>query len=199
VSRPGLDGKGGDGRARLPRLEVRDEEQRQTRGAGTRSRRRPQWNATRAVTVAATPEQIWPWLLQIGWGRAGWYGYDWTDNGFEPSAWQLLLEHQHLEVGKDFPMSPMKRMYCVAFEEPRWMLCRGSPEPVDLSPGETVDSSTREVAGPVARGVPVSRPVEGTPRLVAPEGRGCGTWSPSTRDTRVSSRACATSTGGPRR
>jgi len=27
----------------------------------------PTWNATRAVTIAATPEQIWPFLIQIGW------------------------------------------------------------------------------------------------------------------------------------
>jgi hypothetical protein len=105
---------------------------------------RPHWNATRAVTVAATPEQIWPWLLQLGWGRAGWYGYDWVDNGGRPSAWALLPEHQHLEVGKDFPMSPFTSMYCVAFEEPRWMLWRGRPEVSDPS-GPSADLSS----GPV--------------------------------------------------
>ena len=51
---------------------------------------RPTWNATRAVTVAATPAQIWPYLVQIGWGRAGWYGYDWVDNGGRPSTWEIL-------------------------------------------------------------------------------------------------------------
>jgi len=84
------------------------------------------WNATRAVTVEATPEQIWPWLVQIGWGRAGWYGYDWVDNGGKPSAWNILPEHQHLEIGKDFPMSPWTAVYCKDFEEPRWMLWRTS-------------------------------------------------------------------------
>jgi hypothetical protein len=53
----------------------------------------PEWNATRAVTVEARPEQIWPFLVQIGWGRAGWYGYDWVDNGGRPSTWELLPEH----------------------------------------------------------------------------------------------------------
>lgn len=84
----------------------------------------PTWDATRAVTVAAPPEQIWPFLVQIGWGRAGWYGYDWVDNGGKPSAWEILPEHQHLEVGKDFPMSPVTAVFCVAFDEPRWMLWR---------------------------------------------------------------------------
>jgi hypothetical protein len=85
----------------------------------------PTWNATRAVTVAARPEHIWPLLLQLGWGRAGWYGYDWVDNGGRPSTWEVLPEHQTIEVGKEFPMSPWTAMRCVDFEEGRWMLWTG--------------------------------------------------------------------------
>ena len=88
----------------------------------------PDWSATRAVTVAARPQQIWPFIVQIGWGRAGWYGYDWVDNGGKPSRWELLPEHQHLEVGKKFPMSPCTAVYCLDFEEFRWMLWRGKNE-----------------------------------------------------------------------
>ena len=84
----------------------------------------PTWNSTRAVTVEATPEQIWPWLVQVGWGRAGYYGYDLIDNGGKPSAWEILHEHQHLEIGTKFPMSPVTAMYCRAFERPRWLLLR---------------------------------------------------------------------------
>ena len=84
----------------------------------------PTWNSTRAVTVEARPEQIWPWLVQVGWGRAGYYGYDWVDNGGKPSAWEIIPEHQHLEIGTKFPMSPWTAMYCRDFEEPRWMLLR---------------------------------------------------------------------------
>ena len=32
----------------------------------------PTFNATRGVTIQARPEEIWPWLLQIGVTRAGW-------------------------------------------------------------------------------------------------------------------------------
>jgi hypothetical protein len=84
----------------------------------------PTWSSTRAVTIEATPEQIWPWLVQIGWGRAGWYGYDWVDNGGQPSSWEILPEFQHLEVGTNFPMSPVTAMTCRAFDAPRWMLLR---------------------------------------------------------------------------
>ena len=84
----------------------------------------PTWNSTRAVTVEATPGQIWPWLVQMGWGRGGWYGYDWVDNGGKPSAWEILPRYQHLEVGTEFPMSPWTSMVCRDFDEPRWMLLR---------------------------------------------------------------------------
>ena len=40
---------------------------------------------TRAVTINASPEIVWPWLAQIGRG-AGWYSYDWLDNGGKASC-----------------------------------------------------------------------------------------------------------------
>jgi hypothetical protein len=84
----------------------------------------PTWSSTRAITVEATPEQIWPWLVQVGWGRAGYYGYDLVDNGGKPSAWEILPEHQDLRVGTKFPMSPWTAMYCRDFKEPNWLLLR---------------------------------------------------------------------------
>lgn len=41
---------------------------------------RPTFDATRAITIAARPEDVWPWLVQIGLTRAGWYSYDLLDN-----------------------------------------------------------------------------------------------------------------------
>lgn len=35
---------------------------------------------TRAVTIAATPAQVWPWLVQMGADRAGFYTYTWLEN-----------------------------------------------------------------------------------------------------------------------
>ncbi|HEY3311816.1 MAG TPA: hypothetical protein VGK00_09270 [Anaerolineales bacterium] len=40
----------------------------------------PTFLATRAITIDATPEKIWPWLLQMGYGRAGFYAYDIFEN-----------------------------------------------------------------------------------------------------------------------
>jgi hypothetical protein len=67
---------------------------------------RPTFDATRAVSIAAPPECVFPWLVQIGVGRAGWYSYDLLDNLGRPSAEVILQEHQHLDIGDVVPMSP---------------------------------------------------------------------------------------------
>lgn len=82
------------------------------------------FNATRAVTVNAPPEAIWPWLVQIGCRRAGWYSYDWVDNLGIPSAESIIPEFQHFEVGQLIPFSPNGKMgmYVRDFAEPKWMI-----------------------------------------------------------------------------
>ncbi len=67
---------------------------------------RPTFNATRAVSVAAPAECIYPWLVQMGVGRAGWYSYDVLDNLARPSATEILPQHQQIAVGDVVPMSP---------------------------------------------------------------------------------------------
>ena len=70
---------------------------------GDELRNNPDFNATRAVEVKATPEQIWPWLVQMGYGRAGFYGFDRLDNGGMASAERILPEWQGLKVGDSIP------------------------------------------------------------------------------------------------
>ena len=65
---------------------------------------RPTFNATRAVIVDASPSTIWPWIVQIGFGKAGWYTYDLLDNFGRPSARHIIPELQHLQVGDLIPM-----------------------------------------------------------------------------------------------
>jgi hypothetical protein len=60
--------------------------------------------ATRAITIDAPPHQVWPWLVQIGSGRAGWYTYDRIDNAGMPSATEILPQLQQLAVGDLIPM-----------------------------------------------------------------------------------------------
>jgi uncharacterized protein YndB with AHSA1/START domain len=55
--------------------------------------------ATRAITIAAPPERVWPWLVQTGFGRAGFYSYDLLDNLGRHSAAVVLPEFQNVAVG----------------------------------------------------------------------------------------------------
>jgi hypothetical protein len=67
---------------------------------------RPTFDATRAITIAAPAEQVWPWLVQVGVTRAGWYSYDFLDNFMRPSADRIIPELQHLAPGDIMGMSP---------------------------------------------------------------------------------------------
>ena len=49
-----------------------------------------------AATIRAPLECVWPWLVQMGAGRAGWYSYDWVDNGGKPSASEIIPELQYI-------------------------------------------------------------------------------------------------------
>lgn len=44
---------------------------------------------TRAISIAAPPDCVWPWIAQLGRG-AGWYSIDWLDNGGKVSAWHIV-------------------------------------------------------------------------------------------------------------
>jgi hypothetical protein len=65
----------------------------------------PTFNATRAVTVNAAAERIWPWIVQMGYKRAGFYSWDILDNDGIPSAERIIPEYQDLKVGDSVPLS----------------------------------------------------------------------------------------------
>jgi hypothetical protein len=67
----------------------------------------PHLVTTHAISIDAPPERVWPWLVQMGWHRGGWYTARWVDkllfpnNG--PSADRIVPELQHLELGDFVP------------------------------------------------------------------------------------------------
>jgi hypothetical protein len=67
----------------------------------------PQVVCTHAATIPAPPERIWPWLVQVGWHRGGWYTPRWVDvllfPDNRPSADAILEDHQSLLVGDFVP------------------------------------------------------------------------------------------------
>jgi hypothetical protein len=93
----------------------------------------PIFNATRAVTIDAPPARIWPWLVQIGYGRAGWYGLDLLDNGGVPSARRIIPELQQFGVGDTLPIfpavppiSPGAYQTVIAVEPGHYLLTQGA-------------------------------------------------------------------------
>jgi hypothetical protein len=71
---------------------------------------KPQFVVTHGITVDAPPESVWPWLIQMGWHRGGWYTARWVDKLLFPanraSADQIVEELQDLQVGDFIPDGP---------------------------------------------------------------------------------------------
>ena len=87
-----------------------------------------QFVSTRSITINAEPAAVWPWLVQVGCGRAGFYSNDLLDNLARPSATTIVADFQHLAIGQWVPMSPSsspteKTAFLVnSFEVASWML-----------------------------------------------------------------------------
>jgi hypothetical protein len=58
-----------------------------------------QYHCTRAITIDAPPAAVWRWLVQVGFGKAGFYSNDLLDNAGHPSADRVLDGFQHPEAG----------------------------------------------------------------------------------------------------
>lgn len=74
------------------------------------------FSTTRAVTIHAQPDQVWPWIVQMGQGRGGLYSYDFLENlmGLNiHSADRVLPEFGTLEPGDAVPLEPAGGGYTV--------------------------------------------------------------------------------------
>ena len=84
---------------------------------------------THAITIHARRRDVWPWLAQMGAGRAGWYSYDRLDNGGHPSAAEIVPWFQDIAAGTLFPAMPRATDGFVALAcEPNWYLVLGWPD-----------------------------------------------------------------------
>lgn len=90
---------------------------------------------THAITIRARPDAIWPWLLQMGCRRAGWYSYDILDNAGIESAREIVAELQNLKVGDILPATPEGEdgFEVLRIEPPRALVLGGLFDPVSHS------------------------------------------------------------------
>ena len=80
------------------------------------------FNSTRAVTINASPERIWPWLIQIGYKKAGFYSYDFLDNNGIPSAERIIPEYQDLKAGDQLPLTKNSTIKVDSLERNKYLL-----------------------------------------------------------------------------
>ena len=94
----------------------------------------PNLESTRAITIQASVDAVWPWLVQMGQGRGGLYSYERLENlvGCEmENADQILAEHQQLEVGDKIRFVPEGRgpYFNVTTIKPHRAIILGGDEP----------------------------------------------------------------------
>jgi hypothetical protein len=99
-----------------------------------------QRGATMAVTIEAPPSRVWPWLVQMGCDRAGWYSWDRLDNGGVPSAERIQPEWQDLTVGQRLASVPSGNAWfeVAALDPERFLALRAA---INLRGGRPFDTA----------------------------------------------------------
>lgn len=90
---------------------------------------RPHYDATWAITIDAPSDLVWPWLVQMGEGRGGFYSYDFVENlmGMRiRSVRRLMPEYQVLRPGDFIPAGSGPGLY-VKRVDPGRALVLGNP------------------------------------------------------------------------
>jgi hypothetical protein len=98
--------------------------------------RNPSLSRTRAISIAAPPDEVWPWLIQIGYRRGGWYSYDVLDAAAGAgdfveghSATHIHGELQDLTPGDRLLMSPWTGYEVEAVNPPASLILAIKPQP----------------------------------------------------------------------
>lgn len=68
---------------------------------------KPHLVKTRAISIDAPPEDVFAWIRQMGFGKAGWYSYDFIDNLGRRSATKIHAEWQNVNTGDTVPGGPV--------------------------------------------------------------------------------------------
>ena len=85
-------------------------------------------SATRAITIRTPPERVWPWIVQMGQGRGGFYSYTWIENLFGchvVNAGEVHPEWQELRPGDSIRLHPQMPALPVAIVETNRALVLG--------------------------------------------------------------------------
>jgi hypothetical protein len=87
------------------------------------------WSATHAITIDAPPSEVWPWIVQLGQDKAGFYSYSWLENAIGchmGSSDHIVPEYQHIAAGDSIWLHPKAPPLPVEIVEPERALVLGS-------------------------------------------------------------------------
>jgi len=85
---------------------------------------KPHFIATRALSIKALSDEVWKWIIQIGFGRAGFYSIDFIDNANVPSSRNILPKYQKIELDYFIPFTADQKngMWVKDYKEPEYIL-----------------------------------------------------------------------------
>jgi hypothetical protein len=89
----------------------------------------PDLIATRAITVRARPEDVWPWIAQLGQNRGGFYSYDVLENlvGCQiHSTDRIVPAWQDVTVGDPVNLAPEVALTVAVVDPPRALVLSGA-------------------------------------------------------------------------
>jgi hypothetical protein len=103
----------------------------------------PLYVTTRAITVNASPAEVWPWLVQLGQNRGGFYTYDVLENlmGLDIHSVDMIRpEWQGLHAGDDYvtldPDEHMKMTIAILEPDRAFVIRSGAPHEPPRKPGD---------------------------------------------------------------
>lgn len=88
----------------------------------------PKIDSMHAITIDAPPSRVWPWLVQLGQGKGGFYSYDFLENmtGLDiHTANEIVPEWQSLKVGDRVMLGKGIGIPVVALEPERALVLHG--------------------------------------------------------------------------
>lgn len=93
--------------------------------------------ADRAITIAASPDRVWPWIAQLGQDKGGFHSFQWAENfvGCDiHTADRIVPEWQNPHVGDPFPLHPEMVLTVGRVETGRALVAtsKGGPAPKDI-------------------------------------------------------------------
>lgn len=102
----------------------------------------PDLVATRAISIDASPAEVWPWIAQVGQNRGGFYSYDWLENlvGVDiRTADRIVPDLQVRAVGDVVNLAPEVALSVAALEAERHLVLRGAVAVDGTSAGAPYD------------------------------------------------------------